>query len=197
MDKLTSDTVSTTKAVGIILMVMAHAGCPGWLGGYIGTFHMPLFYLMSGFCFKMAYLDDPKSFVKRKFTGIWWPYVKWALLILALNNVFFQLNIYNTTYGYEEAHMMGWREFFISVLNVFRLLSYGGQLLGGYWFVKELFWASLIGFVCIKFLLRFTYRGGGNSLYSSGCQLFRVRRRTHHRPLGSHMDGHVIFPDWP
>lgn len=194
MDKLSSQTVSAVKAVGILLMVSAHSGCPGWLGGYIGTFHMPLFFLMSGYCFKTAYLSDAKTFVKRKLTSIWWPFVKWALFFLVLHNLFIRLNIINNIYGYEEAHMLGWREFLVTVLNILRLLS-NGQLLGGYWFVKELFWASLISYVCIRYIRNFTYRGGNPfDLTCNG--LHTLRRCAYHWTLGPDVDGHTLCDDW-
>lgn len=49
--------VTIAKASTIILMVLAHAGCPRFLGAYIAMFHMPLFFIMSGYCFKTAYLN--------------------------------------------------------------------------------------------------------------------------------------------
>ena len=35
-------TLSIVKAIGIILMVMGHAGCPGFLCTLLYEFHMPL-----------------------------------------------------------------------------------------------------------------------------------------------------------
>lgn len=49
------ETVSICKAFGIILMVMIHAGIPG--DTFVSMFHMPLFFVMSGFCFKDKYLQ--------------------------------------------------------------------------------------------------------------------------------------------
>lgn len=56
--------VSIAKAIGIFLMVLGHAGLWDSALNYIAMFHMPLFFFMSGFCFKEKYLTDISTFVK-------------------------------------------------------------------------------------------------------------------------------------
>ena len=41
--------VSIAKALGIILMVMGHAGCPEYLHDFIYLFHMPMFAFVTGY----------------------------------------------------------------------------------------------------------------------------------------------------
>lgn len=53
------DKVSITKGIGILLMVIAHAGLPEMFSRFIYMFHMPLFFFMSGYCFKEKYLSPP------------------------------------------------------------------------------------------------------------------------------------------
>ena len=147
-----SNAVSAAKALGIIFMVIGHASCPRHLFGYIFAFHMPLFFILSGYCFKMKYLDDAKTFVKRRFTGIWWPYVKWSLVFIALHNIFCCINIYND-------HYYTWQEFLKNGVNTLRFVR-GEPLLTGFWFLQELFWASLLGYASIKYLRKFKLSGG-------------------------------------
>ena len=90
-----NNAVSIAKGVAIILMVMAHTRCGIWWQYYINMFHMPLFLFMSGYCFKIGYLEDWRTYIKKRVTGIYWPFVKWSVLFLLLHNVFFMLNIYN------------------------------------------------------------------------------------------------------
>ena len=156
-----SNAVSAAKACAILLMVAGHAAIPGYLQDYLYMMRMPVFFIMSGYCFKMKYLDDAKTFIKRRFTGIWWPYVKWGLFFLVLHNVLFHLNIYNDVYGYKgtTSHLYTWQEF---LKNGVKTLCFANseQLLGGFWFLKVLFWASLLGYVCIKYLRKFEISGG-------------------------------------
>ena len=75
------NSVTIVKAIGIILMVFAHAiNDPSTPGGYfyihrfIYAFHMPLFFIMSGFCFKEKYLDNTILFITQKIKGIYIPF---------------------------------------------------------------------------------------------------------------------------
>ena len=53
------DKVTIAKGIGILLMVAAHAGIPDMVNRFIVMFHMPLFFFMSGYCFKEKYLLPP------------------------------------------------------------------------------------------------------------------------------------------
>lgn len=148
------DSVSIAKGIAIILMVMAHARCPLWIQYYINMFHMPLFFFMSGYCFKETYLDDPKSFVMKRVKGIYLPYIKWSLVFLLFHNIFFYLNIYNDLYGFngKVSHLYDVQEFITKTLWIIFTMGSHEQLLGGYWFMKSLFFASIIFFFLLKWL---------------------------------------------
>ena len=85
--------VTYTKAVGIILMVIGHSNCPQMLWDFIYMFHMPLFFIMAGYCFKDKYLQTPVDYVKKKLKGIYLPFIKWSLLMLVLHNIFCALHL--------------------------------------------------------------------------------------------------------
>ena len=92
--------ISISKAIAIILMVIGHSGCPEGLSHFIYLFHMPFFFFVGGLCFKEKYLDDPKTFIKRRLQRLYLPYVKFSLIFLVFHNVFFSLHIYSETTGY-------------------------------------------------------------------------------------------------
>lgn len=46
------DEIDILKAIGIILMVMGHIGFGSIFDYWIHAFHMPMFYLISGFLYK-------------------------------------------------------------------------------------------------------------------------------------------------
>ena len=146
-----SDAVAAAKGIAILLMVAGRAGCPHYMQEYLVMIRMPVFFIMSGYCFKAKYLQDARTFVMKRVRGIWWPYVKWVLFFLVLHNVLFRLNVYNDVFGYrgEVSHLYGWREWGIKFVKTF-YFGTGEQLLGGYWFLKELFWASLIGYALLR-----------------------------------------------
>lgn len=129
--------ISIAKGIGISLMVIGHASCPLWLGNWIYSFHMPLFFLITGFLFKEKYLHAPKKFVINKFKGYYLPFVKWSLIFLLFHNFLAFFNIYGVSYSLYD-HLK--KAFYIITLNG------SEQLLGGYWFLIESLFASLIAF---------------------------------------------------
>lgn len=157
--------VSIAKAIAIILMVMAHAGCPIWFQHYISMFHMPLFFFMSGYCFKESYLANSKQFVIKRIKGIYIPFVKYGLIFLLFHNVFYMLNIYSGEYGFNGSvsHLYDLREYVKKAVSVI-CMRRSEQLLGGYWFLHTLFFGSLIFFILKKLLNKFEYIAGGVSL---------------------------------
>jgi len=148
------NTTSIAKAFGIILMVIGHAGCPGYMHDFIYQFHIPLFFFFSGYCFKDKYLSDFRTYAKRKVTGIYFPFVKYALLFLLLHNLFFHLDIYNESYGYNGAGSVLYttKDVLLRVFKITTSMSYEERLLGGYWFLKILFCTSFAGYAFYRFL---------------------------------------------
>lgn len=135
--------ISVTKAICIILMVIGHSGCPLFVGKYISQFHMPCFFFVSGFLLKDKYLNDMATFVKRRFKGLWWPFVKWSVIFMLLHNILTSLHIYNNSYTLTD---MAYKFFHIVTMTG------SEQLLGGYWFLKELLYASVISIIALKLL---------------------------------------------
>lgn len=170
-----SNTITCAKAIAIILMVLGHTSLPSaWIVRIIYTFHIPLFFILSGYCFKSKYLDDAWTFFKRKFVGIYVPFVEASLIFLLLHNVFYELHIYDGNYGYGEwtSHVYTVKEMLIHAKHVVLGMRTEEDLLGGFWFLKELFWGNIIFYIlfrlfrrewivllvtlCVTHLLRFT-----------------------------------------
>ena len=72
--------ISICKALAIILMVIGHADCPGWLSAFLYEFHMPVFFVTAGYFFSVRYLSDEATFVKKRLRGLYVPFVKWGFL---------------------------------------------------------------------------------------------------------------------
>jgi len=152
-----NQSVTYLKAFGIMLVVLGHTMNPvPHLNSFIFMFHMPLFLFISGYCFKRKYLQEPKAYVGKRLKGIYWPYVKWSLIFLALHNVWFLLDIYNAGYCYggKMTAMYGLKDFIKYGLLIVTVMRGHDQLLGGYWFLNDLFFGSLIAFVMLKICKR-------------------------------------------
>lgn len=146
--------VTIVKAIGIILMVIGHSGCPQVLSKFIYLFHMPLFFFCSGIFLKT--ISDKQTafvFLKKRVVGLYIPFVKWSILFLLLHNLFMLIGIYNQYYGFERGshyYSLGdivQRLFFI----LFTMHEYE-ELLGGFWFIRALFISSIIIAVSSLFL---------------------------------------------
>ena len=147
-------TVDIAKGVAICLMVLGHSEMPRWGCNFIYMFHMPLFFILSGYCFKEKYLEDVGTFIKHRLKGLYWPFVKFSLLFLILHNIFYRLHIYSSIYGYRGHGIapLTLHEFKDSFWCIITAMQSNPQLLGGYWFLRELLFSSILSLVLIKIL---------------------------------------------
>lgn len=166
-------TIDIAKGIGIILMVIGHSGCPKFLHDFIYMFHMPLFFICSGYFYKsLTTGKEVVTFWGKRFKGLYLPYIKWSIVFLLLHNVFYHLNIYSNEYGYlgDTSSLYSTQEF---VQRFFWILFYmnGHEgLLGGFWFLKSLLLSALC-FSLIDFLLR---KYDNNHFKNTGILLFLV-----------------------
>lgn len=147
--------ISMLKALGIILMVSGHAYVCSPVEQAVGLFHMPLFFFASGYCFKPKYLDDAWTFVIRKLKTLWWPTVKWMTIFVLLHNVYMWLGTYdNRTLlpGQMPYALYGLPETWEKIWNVISKLQNEQPMIGGYWFMHQLWWGTLISYVAMRFL---------------------------------------------
>lgn len=154
-----SSVVTVAKGLGIVLMVLGHSGIPTGRE-FIYMFHMPLFFILAGYCFNPNHLLDFKGFAFRRIKNLYIPFVKYGLIFLLLHNFFYNINIYNGLYGYYDkvSHLYSIIETVkYSILTL--SFSRSEQLLGGYWFLPQLFYASIIGWCVLKAFSTKTWLG--------------------------------------
>ena len=131
-------------------MVIGHSGAPVLLHNAIYSFHMPLFFIASGWFFSNKSIDKPLDFTKRKMKGIYWPYLKWSLIFLLLHNIFFYFGIINETYGEQSAYNMS--ECVKRLCSIVFLMRGYDHLLGTYWFMRSLLVGCLALCLCSSFM---------------------------------------------
>lgn len=158
-------TVNYCKGFAIVLMVLLHSSRwieSSFIGHWICLFHMPLFFVMSGYCFKEKYLNNFKTFIFRRINGLWVPYVKFGIIFLALHNVFYHFYIYNDIYGSytgETSKIYGLQDYALQLQRILRMVG-TEQLLGGYWFLPTLFYASIFAYLIIRYIHNSLLGGG-------------------------------------
>lgn len=144
-------TIDIAKAIGIIFVVIGHCCAVPNHGGnviwqmyisdYIYTFHMPLFFFLSGYFFNKLYLDNKFNFIKKKITGLWVPYIKWTLFFTLMHNTLFSIGMYGN-FKDSIPTIYDIQTLIKSTLSTLFFLG-GDQLIGGFWFIPTLFYASI------------------------------------------------------
>lgn len=69
--------IDVAKGIGILLVVIGHADPRPWLGNLIYQFHMPFFFILSGYLFRPTTLRD---FLQRKTVRYLLPYISYLVL---------------------------------------------------------------------------------------------------------------------
>ena len=154
--KRDNTTLSICKAVAIILMCAGHAEGPTLLVTFIYLFHMPLFFIAAGYFFDKKYLQDPWTFCKKRFKGLYVPFVKWSVFFLVLHNLFFKIGLMNEQYGNWAGgvtHPYTWHQFWQRLVNIiFSMGGYDEFLAGAFWFFRALLLSSIV-FLVLYLLL--------------------------------------------
>ena len=127
------DWIDTIKGIGIILVVVGHhlRGL-SWINTWISSFHMPLFFLVTGYlyAYRQSWNFSIHKFFTNKIKGLLYPYATLSLIILIWHFVFY--NIFFTNSHPES-----------STIEVFLLTitTYGYHAL---WFLPCLFLSSIL-----------------------------------------------------
>lgn len=149
-------TMSVVKGIAIILMVIGHAEAPEYVTNFIYTFHMPVFFIAAGYFFSRKYLSDPWTFISRRVKGLYFPFVKWSLIFLALHNVFFHFGILNEQFGNWTGgvtHPYTLNTAISRIVLIFTSMSgYDEFMAGAFWFFRGLLVASIMFLLLQKLL---------------------------------------------
>ena len=156
MGQQRNQVLSVCKGIAIILMVIGHAEAPELVTNFIYTFHMPLFFIAAGYFFSEKSLADPWTFCKKRFKGLYIPFLKWSLIFLLLHNVWHSFGILNETYGNWTGgvtHPYSWGDAMNRLqLIVFSMSGYDEFMAGAFWFFRGLLVASIIYLVLHKLI---------------------------------------------
>ncbi len=118
------------RAIGIILMIMGHVGFGGIFDKWIHVFHMPMFFVISGYFWK----DQPfLSMLKKKARTLLIPYFIFGL---------FHLVIQFMRIGHIDTH-----EFYLLLWE--NTAEGGVPIAGALWFLTAMFFSEVL-FWCVQ-----------------------------------------------
>lgn len=76
--------IDVTKGIAIFLMVIGHSGLPMPIHRWIWSFHMPLFFIISGILYNESKYDNILNLAKAKFRSLVIPYLFFSVINLLL-----------------------------------------------------------------------------------------------------------------
>ena len=131
--------IDLAKCLGIFLMVLCHGVVPRNADDFIHAFHMPLFFLVSGWCFSVKRHPHFGRFMKSRGYSLLLPYLFWSVVIFFGWQMFYAItNPANTLY-------LG--DFFYYTL--YANASYS-PFCAVQWFLTCMFFTQMIGWIALK-----------------------------------------------
>lgn len=148
--KKLNPTISILKAFCIMMVVLGHCGCSiPYAVQFLYMFTMPLFFFVSGYCFKNTSLSDPKRYFSRRLKGVYWPFVKWCIVFLLLHNVFIDLGLYGM-----DSTRYSLNDYISHAYYIVGHMLETEELIGAYWFLAALFSGSIFSWLFMKLIPR-------------------------------------------
>ena len=163
------------KGVGILLVIVGHLNCHPLIKSFIYLFHMPLFFIISGYLFD--HRSSFRHFIKKKAATLLYPYFVFGGLYIVYEWLLaVKLNL--------ECDVEFWRKHLFALVYGNYIFDNNADYIGVLWFLICLFWASLI-YKCIvlvfsnSIIMRFVVSIGmaicgcitGKALYAHGIRL--------------------------
>lgn len=127
------DTFDVMKGIGIIAMIIGHCQVPRIIGDVIFAWHMPLFFIISGYFYKPSPI---KEYTKKNFRALVVPYLITATLMFLFSSLKFYFD--------EEADII---HPFIGIFvasGSTGLPMLGDYFVGAIWFLLAMFWCRVI-----------------------------------------------------
>ena len=133
------DWLDITKFIAISLMVWLHAGVPYAVDSFVHVFHMPVFFIVSGWCFNEAKHTSFGRFLLSRAKMLLVPYLFWAVILYAGWNVFYLLT--------DPSGCVPVAEFVRGLLWANAEISPFASI---QWFLTCMFFSQLISWLVIK-----------------------------------------------
>lgn len=150
-----NSTVDIIKALAIILMVYGHTF--GYLRNYIYLFHMPVFFVVAGYCWKSKHsesIHEVEKYVFSRFKRLMLPYFLINFVFIVLHNTLVFIGVLSSEPGFIETMInspatqdfSGTVGFKTTIFNLYRAMcfDYNDVFAGMTWFLYTLFFLNII-----------------------------------------------------
>lgn len=150
--------VDIAKGIGIILVVMGHACCPMIPHGIIYSFHMPLFFFLSGLFICKQCKYEFLLYLKKNFRSLLLPYFYFNLISIAF--------YYSMSVIFHKELLEG--SVTDNIVGIFIGMRFGSPYHHVLWFLPCLFLAKMLVYPIIRFS---KFQFGGSKLIMASVSL--------------------------
>ncbi|MBU3111029.1 acyltransferase family protein [Clostridium lacusfryxellense] len=128
--------IDISKGIAMLLVILGHTGVPVKINNYIYSFHMPLFFFLSGYLFKINKYHSFIKFLIAKIKSLVVPYFAFAIFD-------YIINIFTNNYHAPA-----------NFFNALKLISYGNinYMPTALWFLPCLFVVEIAFYLISKFI---------------------------------------------
>lgn len=158
------------KGILIILVVWGHVHTP--LTNWIYQFHIPVFFMISGFCWKTKHsnnVESMKHYVIGKIKRLYVPFIIMNVLFILLNNIFLHIGLItddptflDLTSSYllvqKTSEQMDYLTMIIGVINALFFSGGYAKMCGVTWFLSSLFMVCVVHMFLEFFISRLLNR---------------------------------------
>ena len=144
---------SILKAFAVILLVAT--ACTPWpiVADFVGMIVLPAFFLCVGYFFNPDHALRPAEYVERRARQLYLPFLKWAILLLLLHNLWFPLGLMKETSAIGSS-IYSLHEFSQRLWSIgLNMSGYDEQLAEPFWMFRALLLSNL-GFLVLFILGR-------------------------------------------
>lgn len=128
--------VDNAKGIGIILVIIGHSICPAYAKGWLYTFHMPLFFFLSGITFNYNKYKDFKLLLRARVKTLIVPYV-------ILSAIYFMYKMVQVIILKSDFNLI---KEFIGIFIQIRTTQYDA----GLWFIPCIFISEILLLLILK-----------------------------------------------
>lgn len=141
------------KGVGILLVILGHCMLfENPINRIIYSFHMPLFFILSGYVYNIKYKDLQKEFIFKKLKMLLYYFILPTSIFMLITPLFFKLGFYNHSFT-NIPENYNYIDLIIQYLKSLIYLDNLPLLVAQVWFVRTLV-IDLISFNFINRLLK-------------------------------------------
>ena len=130
--------IDIAKGIGILLVILGHyKPTPRWMTVVLYSFHMPLFFILSGIMFNPEKYPRFIDFLKQRLKTMLVPYFILSFIAVLITDVFFYTDgLIRASFG----------QHILSIILGYRLHKYYYSM----WFITALFLAELLTYIILK-----------------------------------------------